>query len=115
MTDTPARIIALPMDTLDRTAARFRIQPDDYKAATELTLARSEWEDLGMPSVVYARLSATPPEAFHPLTVPEGGTLEGPHSRACGIRSHPHGGQCAVDCPTCARADALGNEPGGAL
>lgn len=24
-----------------------------------------------------------------------------PHSRACGIRPHPHGSQCAVDCPTC--------------
>jgi len=84
MTDSPARIIALPMDTLDRTQARFRIQPDDYKAATELTLARSEWEDLGMPSVIYARLSATPPEfppdaeaqASPPLTVPLTGRYE---------------------------------------
>lgn len=24
-----------------------------------------------------------------------------PHSRACGIRQHDHGTQCAVDCPTC--------------
>lgn len=24
-----------------------------------------------------------------------------PHSRACGIRQHPHGPQCARDCPTC--------------
>lgn len=25
-----------------------------------------------------------------------------PHSRACGIAAHPHGEQCAKDCPTCA-------------
>lgn len=24
-----------------------------------------------------------------------------PHSRACGIRPHPHGPLCARDCPTC--------------
>lgn len=24
-----------------------------------------------------------------------------PHSRACGIWPHPHGSQCARDCPTC--------------
>lgn len=24
-----------------------------------------------------------------------------PHSRACGIRLHPHGRLCARDCPTC--------------
>lgn len=24
-----------------------------------------------------------------------------PHSRACGIQRHPHGPQCARDCPTC--------------
>jgi hypothetical protein len=24
-----------------------------------------------------------------------------PHSRACGLLLHPHGPECAVDCPTC--------------
>ena len=24
-----------------------------------------------------------------------------PHSRACGLYPHPHGAQCASDCPTC--------------
>lgn len=27
--------------------------------------------------------------------------LEGPHSRACGIRPHPHGTYCHSNCPTC--------------
>jgi len=26
---------------------------------------------------------------------------ERPHSRACGIRSHPHGYRCHMTCPTC--------------
>ena len=26
---------------------------------------------------------------------------EGPHSRACGFRSHPHGPACNRNCPTC--------------
>lgn len=25
----------------------------------------------------------------------------GPHSRACGIRPHPHGSECHSNCPTC--------------
>lgn len=25
----------------------------------------------------------------------------GPHSRACGIKPHPHGEDCSPDCPTC--------------
>jgi len=59
--NAPQRITALPMDTLDRTAARFRLQPNDYAVATELTMPRKDWEDLGMPSVLYLRLSAAPP------------------------------------------------------
>lgn len=27
--------------------------------------------------------------------------LVGPHSRACGFRTHPHGSECATNCPTC--------------
>lgn len=27
--------------------------------------------------------------------------VEGPHSRACGIRPHPHGTWCNANCPTC--------------
>lgn len=26
---------------------------------------------------------------------------ERPHSRACGMRSHPHGPECSENCPTC--------------
>ena len=28
-------------------------------------------------------------------------TDDTPHSRACGIETHPHGPKCASDCPTC--------------
>jgi hypothetical protein len=27
-----------------------------------------------------------------------------PHSRACGIRKHDHGIECAPDCPTCSKS-----------
>lgn len=31
----------------------------------------------------------------------EDGKDRRPHSRACGIRIHPHGVECSSDCPTC--------------
>lgn len=36
--------------------------------------------------------------------------MEGPHSRACGLTEHKHGGLCAPDCPTCVLDLAL-NQP----
>lgn len=35
------------------------------------------------------------------VRVDPGARDERPHSRACGIRQHPHGTACAKDCPTC--------------
>jgi len=62
MTEHTPRLLALPLDTLDRTAARYRVQPNDYQAATELTMPRALWEDLGSPSLLFATLSAEVPQ-----------------------------------------------------
>ena len=61
MTHTP-RILALPLDTLDRHQARYRRQDDDYRVATELTLSRSDYEGLGRPTTLYATLSGEVPQ-----------------------------------------------------
>lgn len=40
---------------------------------------------------------------------------DGPHSRACGWRRHPHGVDCSTNCPTCAGRPAgssLAGQPG---
>lgn len=55
--------MSLPIDTLDRTTVRFRLQDAlNAKAATELTMARSEWQELGSPSRLYLTLSSEPPQ-----------------------------------------------------
>lgn len=61
MNHTP-RIIALPLDTLDRTTARYRLQDDDYRVATELMLSRADYEGLGRPTTLYATLSGEVPQ-----------------------------------------------------
>lgn len=35
--------------------------------------------------------------------------LEGPHARACGLQIHPHGVNCAADCPTCSAQPSVCN------
>lgn len=40
-------------------------------------------------------------EAFNLKARPDWVIDRRPHSRACGIYSHPHGAFCALDCPTC--------------
>lgn len=62
MTEHASRIIALPLDTLDRTTARYRLQDDDYRVATEMTLSRSDYEELGRPTMLYATLSGEVPQ-----------------------------------------------------
>jgi hypothetical protein len=37
-----------------------------------------------------------------PYDLPDMRLDQRPHSRACGIRNHPHGPECSPDCPTCA-------------
>lgn len=44
--------------------------------------------------------SAYPPDA-EDLPPVDKSTLEGPHSRACGVIPHLHGAQCHPNCPTC--------------
>lgn len=61
MTHTP-KIMSLPIDTLDRTTVRFRLQEDDYMVANELTMGRSTWEALGSPSRLYLTLSGEVPQ-----------------------------------------------------
>lgn len=90
MTDHTPRIIALPLDTLDRTTARYRLQDDDYAVATELTMSRADYEGLGRPTLLYATLSGEVPQ------LPNLG-----HADACLADGHPHGFDCAPSCPTC--------------
>lgn len=65
----------------------------------EVQIVRNDPGKLFGPGRVYARYIgiAVSPDGS-PLT------LEGPHSRACGINNHPHGPSCARDCPTCLEA-----------
>lgn len=78
-------------DNLDRTRQMFHEMLD--KAERLAADGRAERNE---PAVQHAL--GVLRRAGYAITAPED---RRPHSRACGWKNHPHGRECASDCPTC--------------
>lgn len=82
------------------------VAPADHAKVKELFEAASDVLPMLRQGELHTDRLAAALRAFGfvtPGVVPPAYVLDQrPHSRACGWRTHPHGPDCARDCPTCA-------------